>query len=146
LTIAARRHRTRTAALLNDIGLFPGQEQVLKLLTGGDGRTMSAMAEALAIRPPTASKMIARLSAQGLVERRASQEDARIVSVYLTDEGRRRATALDAIAAKTEDELLDGLDNKDRRRLRKLLRKISKNLMVVEDAADAPDEEEPDED
>lgn len=118
----------------------------MKLLTGGDGRTMSAMAEALAIRPPTASKMIARLSAQGLVERRASQEDARIVSVYLTDEGRRRATALDAIAAKTEDELLDGLDNKDRRRLRKLLRKISKNLMVVEDAADAPDEEEPDED
>ncbi len=131
LTIAARRHRTRTAALLAEMGLFPGQEQVLRLLVIEDGRTMSALAAALAIRPPTASKMIARLAQQGFVERKAKAADARIVTVSLTDEGRRVAASLDAIAERIEDEVLDGLDGKDQKRLRKLLKKLARNLAVV---------------
>src|SRR4029453_12897499 len=84
----ARLHRARTARLLEGIGLFPGQEQVLEALATRDGMSMSELAEILRVRPPTASKTIARLSALALVERQAADGDGRIVRAVLTPAGR----------------------------------------------------------
>jgi DNA-binding MarR family transcriptional regulator len=128
LTLAARRHRAYTAVLLAEIGLFPGQDQVLQLLANQDGVTMSAIADALRIKPPTASKMIARMAAQGLLERRGTEDDARKVAVFIADEGRNRIDQLQKKARKVEKQALTGLDDKDIRRLRRLLRKVAKNL------------------
>lgn len=125
---AARLQRALAARRLHEIGLFPGQETVLKLLEEADGRTMTELAEALRVRPPTASKTVGRLSAQGLLERRASEGDARLVRVHLTEEGRNRAASIDSIRDSLEDLMIAGLDGKDRKRLRKLLRKLEKNL------------------
>lgn len=146
----ARLQRALAARRLQDIGLFPGQETVLKLLCESDGRTMSELAAALKVRPPTASKTVGRLSAQGLLVRRASEGDARLVRVHLTEEGRHRAEAIDAISDSIEDTMTAGLDGKDRRRFRKMLRKIDRNLSAQlgattseadEDAEDAAEEE-----
>lgn len=125
---AARLQRALAARRLQDLGLFPGQETVLKLLSDSDGRTMSELAAALQVRPPTASKTVGRLSAQGLVERKASDADARLVRVHLTQEGRSRAGAIDSIWDSLEDSMVDGLDGKERKRLRKLLRRLERNL------------------
>jgi DNA-binding MarR family transcriptional regulator len=124
----ARLQRALAARRLQEIGLFPGQETVLKLLAESDGRTMTELAGALKVRPPTASKTVGRLSAQGLLVRRASEGDARLVRVHLTDEGRSRAGAIDSIWDALEETMTAGLDGKERKRLRKLLRKIEKNL------------------
>ncbi|ADH90132.1 transcriptional regulator, MarR family [Ancylobacter novellus DSM 506] len=124
----ARLQRALAARRLQEIGLFPGQETVLKLLAESDGRTMTELAGALKVRPPTASKTVGRLSAQGLLVRRASEGDARLVRVHLTDEGRSRAGAIDSIWDSLEETMTAGLDGKERKRLRKLLRKIEKNL------------------
>ncbi len=132
---AARLQRALAARRLHDIGLFPGQETALKLLADSDGRTMTELAAALRVRPPTASKTVGRLSAQGLLERRASEGDARLVRVHLTEEGRARAGAIDGIWDSLEDLMVAGLDGKDRKRLRKLLRKIEKNLATQLGAA-----------
>jgi DNA-binding MarR family transcriptional regulator len=143
LTHASRLQRARSAQLLGDLGLFPGQETVLKALTEQNGRTMGDLALTLRVRPPTVSKTIGRLAAQGLVERRPSVEDARIVHVFLSDEGRERAKALDALAEQLEDEMTEGLDGKDKKRLRKLLKKVERNLSKqlgsIEDRDDDPD-------
>lgn len=127
---AARLQRALAARHLAELGLFPGQETVLKLLLESDGRTMTELASALRVRPPTASKTVGRLSAQGLLARRAAggEGDGRLVRVFLTDEGRSRAAAIDGIWDKIEDTMGDGLDGKERKRLRKLLRRIEKNL------------------
>lgn len=127
---AARLQRALAARHLAELGLFPGQETVLKLLLENDGRTMTELASALRVRPPTASKTVGRLSAQGLLARRAAggEGDGRLVRVFLTDEGRSRAAAIDDIWDKIEDTMGDGLDGKERKRLRKLLRRIEKNL------------------
>jgi len=148
----ARLQRTRAAFLLQEIGLFPGQEQVLQSLwrretalkepvqeieTGGAangslyGMAMGDLAAELRVRAPTVSKTVARLSAQGLVERRGAGTDKRQVYVTLTPEGRKRADAIDAITSRLENELTDGLDAKDRKRFRKLLRKAAKNLAAA---------------
>lgn len=128
LVHAARLHRTRVGERLNGLGLFPGQEQVLQALVGGKTLTMGELASLLRVKPPTASKTVARLAAQGLVQRATEPGDARIVVVRLTDEGARRAASIDNLWNEVEDDLLRGFDNKDRKRLRKLLRKAARNL------------------
>jgi DNA-binding MarR family transcriptional regulator len=90
--------------------------------------TMGDLASILRVRPPTASKTVSRLSALKLVERHTEPGDARVVRVKLTKEGKRKAAAIDALWNEVEAELLAGFDNKDRKRLRKLLRKAAKNL------------------
>lgn len=141
---AARLQRALAARHLAELGLFPGQETVLKLLLESDGRTMTELAGALRVRPPTASKTVGRLSAQGLLTRRAAggEGDGRLVRVYLTDEGRTRGAAIDGIWDAIEDTMGDGLDGKERKRLRKLLRKVEKNLASKLGAADAPETED----
>ncbi len=128
LTLAARRHRVRTAAMLSEIGLFPGQDKVLESLQSVEGLTMSEIAATLDVRPPTASKMVARMSAQGLLERRGREGDARMVMVSITETGRGRLDDLRRIAKRVEREALADLDEKDIRRLRRLLKKVSRNL------------------
>jgi DNA-binding MarR family transcriptional regulator len=145
LTLAARLHRARSAELLADIGLYPGQDRALELLSDGDVASMGDLASALQVKPPTASKMIARLAQQGLVTRAGVAKDARRVNVVLTEEGRRRVELLPDLADALETELIDGLDGKDRKRLRKLLRKATRNLAVVNgDAVERLEEPEAD--
>ncbi len=145
LTLAARRHRSRIGAHLSSIGLFPGQDQVLRALSHTNGLTMGEIATLLNIRPPTASKMVARMGAEGLVERRGKGDDARLVAVFITEEGATRAADLDRIARRIEKDALAGLDDKDARRLRKLLKKVAKNLGADDDSSDAADSEDEDE-
>jgi DNA-binding MarR family transcriptional regulator len=161
LILAARAHRTRIAARLHEIGLFPGQEQALKVLgqsslqdMGDDpspadgitateftatGMTMGALARLMRVRPPTISKTIARLEAQGLVLRKIDPKDGRIVTVALTDLGRSKLAQIEQVLIETEDAMRNELDSKDIKRLSKLLRKLSKALSV-EDRFEQPDE------
>ncbi|OYW59851.1 MAG: MarR family transcriptional regulator [Rhizobiales bacterium 17-65-6] len=149
LTHTARLQKALAARLLAELGLFPGQEAVLKLLLEHDGRTMGDLANALRVRPPTASKTIARLTTQGLVERRATDGDGRLVRVFLTDAGRERGGSIDRIWEALENEMVGGLDNKERKRLRKLLRKVERSLAQrlgavggVEDDAETAEEDD----
>ena len=128
LVQASRLHRSRTGDKLSELGLFAGQEQVLQALGNSGPMTMGELATILRVRPPTASKTVSRLSALKLVERHTEPGDARVVRVKLTKEGKRKAAAIDALWNEVESELLAGFDNKDRKRLRKLLRKAAKNL------------------
>lgn len=141
LVHAARLHRTRIGERLSGLGLFPGQEQVLQALATVDKMTMGELAHMLRVKPPTASKTIARLTVQGLVERVAEPGDARIVIVRLTAEGIERAASIDALWNEIENDLLEDFDNKDRKRLRKLLRKAARNLAGAQTLEDHPDDD-----
>ncbi len=144
LTQAARAYRTRAGVYLGRIGLHPGQEAVLKALAETDGLAMSDLAHALGVQPPTVTKMISRLSAQGLVVRKASTSDGRQALVHLTDDGKERIEAVDQSWKRLEKEALAGLDEKDRKKLRKLLRHLEGNLSgVFLDDADADMDADP---
>ncbi|HET8729269.1 MAG TPA: MarR family winged helix-turn-helix transcriptional regulator [Alphaproteobacteria bacterium] len=134
LVQAARLHRGRMGDKLADLGLFAGQEQVLQALSSAGAMTMGELATVLRVRPPTASKTISRLAALNLVERHAEPDDARVVRVKLTEEGLRKAAAIEALWDDVEKELLSGFDSKDRKRLRKMLRRAARNLAEVSGA------------
>ena len=138
LLVAARLHRARMGERLNGLGLFPGQEQALKALQPTP-MTMGELATLLRVKPPTVSKTIGRLSLQGLVTREGGSRDGRLVQVALTEHGQKTAAALDAVWNQVEDELLEKLDAKERKQLRKLLRKASKGLSKAGAEIDEPD-------
>jgi DNA-binding MarR family transcriptional regulator len=140
LLVTARLHRSRMGERLNGLGLFPGQEQALKALQEAP-MTMGELAALLRVKPPTVSKTIGRLSLQGLVTREGGNRDGRLVQVALTEEGRKTAAELDAVWNAVEEELLDKLDGKERKQLRKLLRKAAKGLSK---AGAEPDESDAD--
>jgi DNA-binding MarR family transcriptional regulator len=128
LILAARLHRVRIGERLQSLGLFPGQEQALEALAAGGPMPMGELAARLSVRPPTISKTIARLSAQGLVVRAADGGDGRLVKVELTEDGRARAAAIVGLLDEVDGEMLAAFGGKDRRRLRKLLRRSVKAL------------------
>lgn len=130
---AARLHRTRAAAMLAEIGLHPGQETVLQLLSEQDGQTMSGLAEAMGVQPPTVTKMIARMGAQGLVTRDASGEDGRKIHVLLTDEGRECARKLKALWRGLERDATRELNSKERGDLAELLERMASAWMPHSD-------------
>lgn len=148
LGLAARLHRTRMAMLLDGIGLFPGQEHALQVLAQNkEAMSMGDLSRTLHVRPPTASKTIARLTAQGLVERDGAAPDGRVVRVKLTEAGEEKLLLIDAATAELEEELADLFDAKDTRRLRKALRRISRHLgKEVAQEIDALGDEEIDSD
>lgn len=146
LAQTARAARGRSGSHLTRIGLHPGQDSVLKTLSEQDGLSMSQLAQSLAVQPPTVTKMVSRLAAQGYVERRASKGDGRQAHVYLTQQGRDAILDIDKGWKRLEKEALAGLDDKDVKRLRKLLRQIERNLSAIpedseDDIADEPEAE-----
>ena len=88
---------------------------------------MSDLAATLGVQPPTVTKMISRLAAQDYVERRASNGDGRQALVFLTERGRRAIEMIDKVWKRIEKDAVSGIDDKDRKRLRKLLRQIERN-------------------
>lgn len=151
LAQAAKAQRTRAGVHLAALKLHPGQEVVLEALAECDGRTMGELAAALGVQPPTVTKMVARLAAYGFVVRQTSEVDGRLARVFLTDPGRALIGDIDQVWKRLEKEALAGFDDKERKRLRKLLRRMEKNLLAAngvdvaartfgEDNDDSPDD------
>ena len=145
LQFAARLHTARRGEKLSAMGLFPGQDVALQALHHQGSMAMSELATALQVKPPTVSKMISRLSAQGFVERSGGESDARQVYVKLTERGAETAAQLASQWSETEEEMLSRLDGKERKQLRRLLRKVAKTLSRTTDASHEDAEEEPEE-
>src|SRR5215207_5757247 len=128
LTQAARLHRIHLNTKLADLGLFAGQEQVLEGLNSHDALTMNELAALLRVRPPTASKMVTRLTGLGFVQRDPGEKDARTVRVRLTRKGRMAVTRLQGLWDEVEHNLLKDLTATEQRHLHELLLRAVTNL------------------
>ena len=141
LAQAAHTYRVRAGSRLSRIELHSGQENLLKALEAKDGQSMSDLASVLGVQPPTVTKMISRLAAQDYVERRASKGDGRQAMVFLTERGQKAISSIDKVWKRIEKDALAGIDDKDRKRLRKLLRQVERNLGAAANGDDKELEE-----
>ncbi len=78
----------RFRAIFGRFGLTEQQWRVLRVLWQRDGRALLELADATLISPPSLVGVVDRLARSGLVERRRSQSDRRVVRVFLTEHGR----------------------------------------------------------
>lgn len=68
-------------------GLSAARLSILSVLVFGGPRTLGELAAAEQVRPPTMTRLIAGLEADGLVLRLADREDRRIARVRVTAKG-----------------------------------------------------------
>lgn len=96
LVTAARNVVGIYRPILEPLGLTHPQYLVMLALWERSPRQLSDLAADLALEPATASPLVKRLEADGLVARQRSAEDERRLDITLTDAGRAlRERALD---------------------------------------------------
>lgn len=109
-TLAHFRHQLRrflhaSEELTQAHGCTPAQYQLLLQLRGYPGRrwaSVSELAQRLQARHHGVGALVTRCELAGWVERRASQDDQRVVEVHLTRKGR---ALIDKLAALHHEEL-----------------------------------------
>lgn len=99
----------RVRAALRAHGAHHGQGRVLDALLEHGALPLSKLAAGLHIAQPTATVMVQRMEAQGLVERRTVSKDARLVEIALTARGRRAAHGVRAAWQDVEQSLRGGI-------------------------------------
>lgn len=68
------------------------------VVLGGEDRTVTAIGQELGLDSGTLSPLLSRLATRGMVTRRRQDRDERVVTVNLTEEGRRtRAAVAEAV-------------------------------------------------
>ena len=123
---AARAYRVRSAKLLSRVGLYPGQDALLKLLDQHGRMTIGEAAAALSIQPPTVTKMVNRLSAAGLVQTEVVDRDRRKISISMTPAAQEKIDEIEAIWRELEQEALDQVE--PQQQLKTQLSAITRNL------------------
>ena len=111
LTRAQRRLRGRDARLEGGVSFahFP----LLGALARAGELSAGQLATEATLTPATVTQMIDTLSAAGLVQRNRSERDRRMVTIRLTDEGRRRQARKEAELLEKYREALVEFDTDD---------------------------------
>jgi DNA-binding MarR family transcriptional regulator len=121
-------HRKLAETGLNDFGLHVGQELVLLWLYQQDGMAQSELADVLGVEAATVTKVLQRMEAAGLIERRQDSGDARVSRVYLMPKSRQLIEPLRGLWAEVEQKTIKGLSEPEVMLLRRLLLQILENL------------------
>ncbi len=111
LSDAARALRTLVDQRAREVGMTRAQWSVLVRVQRSEGLKQSDLAAQIDIAPITLARMIDRLGASGLVERRADPDDRRANRLYLTSEALPVLEKLATIGEAVMAEALDGLDD-----------------------------------
>ena len=130
----ASRAMTRAyQPLLEELDITYPQYLVLLVLWEQDGVRVSRIGDRLHLDSATLTPLLKRLEARGLIERRRSAVDERVVEVFLTGEGkraRRRAQDIpEAMLCKSR------LSLAELSRLRTTLQEITTSLVEADEAA-----------
>ncbi|RWZ68157.1 MarR family transcriptional regulator [Labedella populi] len=88
LVVASRSVLSLYRPVLEPLGLTHPQYLVMLALWSQDGRSAGGLASALALEPATLSPLLKRLETAGLITRRRSPADERVLLVSLTETGR----------------------------------------------------------
>lgn len=124
LTRAARAQRSLTAARLADLGLYPGQDDLLRCLWRKDGQTQVELVSQLGVESPTVTKMVGRLETAGFVRRRRHPADRRATQVWLTPAGRALRPHVQRLRSASTRELVAPLTERQQATLVNLLERI----------------------
>jgi len=128
VTDLARLIRADFTARMTDIGMTQARWRVLAHLARMEGCRQSELAERLEVAPITLARLLDRLEASGLVERRARPGDRRSVQLVLTPRARPIIRKLWARGAQTRAVALAGIPDAERDAMYATLIRMRDNL------------------
>jgi len=137
LNDAARLMRKDFERRTRSLGLTRAQWQALFHLARNEGCNQATLADLLEVEPITLARLVDRLEAGGLVERRPDPGDRRARLLFLGERAHPLLEQLRALGAETREIALAGIDEDERNLLMSLLTKMRANLAGREAATAA---------
>lgn len=133
----------RLEAVLNPLDVTAVQFRILTTLSTRPDMSSAELARLYDVKPQTMIKQIALLETKGLIERRVSDANKRLLEVRLTDTGAATLKQLQKDTRALERQLLNTLDGEEQAALRGYLVRLLDSLSVAdEEPAEADDIEE----
>lgn len=121
-------YRSLVTKQLRQVGIYPGQENVLVELLNYGELSQNDLVKRLVVNHSTIAKTVSRLVSSGLVSTVKSAADGRITLVSLTDQGQITAQQVKQILDHAESTLLRGLSQNDQEAFVSMANQISSNL------------------
>lgn len=128
-TLADRRARAH--------GMTRAQWMILVRLRRCGGMTQRALAEILEVEPITVGRLVDRLAARGLVERRADPADRRVWRLHLTPAADPMLAEIDDMRRAFDAEVTAGLSPDHRQAVIEALLLMKTNLLAAGEAGEA---------
>jgi MarR family transcriptional regulator, transcriptional regulator for hemolysin len=124
----ARMLRTYADQRARQFGISRAQWVVLMRLDRSEGLNQTELAEILELQPITLTRLLDRLSANGLIERRPDPNDRRANRLYLTPAARPLLDRLADLGTTVMETVLAGFERKDVERMLQDLEAVKENL------------------
>ncbi|MGR6316974.1 MarR family transcriptional regulator [Micromonospora soli] len=119
---AARLSGSMWVRLLNErLGIGWTAFNVLLQLGAADGQTAKEIAHASMVTPSTLTGVVDTLERDGLIERRRSDTDRRVIRLHLTEAGRQRLSLSATKLSAEFDQLFDHVEPADEAAIRRFL-------------------------
>ncbi len=133
-------HRQALLKSLAEQGRSFSQVGCLRVLANNDGMSQRDLAEMLHLSRPSVTTMLHAMEEQGLITRRADDQDRRLTRVYLTDSGRVLEREMQAGVADYIKHTVGALEPDEQETLERLLNKLNDN--IAQSIADPTTEED----
>jgi DNA-binding MarR family transcriptional regulator len=128
-----RQLRRSTGGGFDITGLTQSQAELLRLVGRQPGISVREAAAELSLVPNTASTLVTRLTADGMLTRTADPEDRRIGRLRLTEDAQRIADESRSARRTALAEVLDELDAAERDELAKGLAVLSRMTRLLDE-------------
>lgn len=128
MTVIARQLRKQFDHHLEDLGVTRSQWTAIAVVALRPGATQRIIAERLDMSEASAGRLVDRLCAEGLLERRAKEDDKRAYCVSLTAAARPILNRVGVEATKLEEESFRGMDESELAQLSALLDRLYDNM------------------
>ena len=129
LTVIARRLRNKFDRQVSGLTVTRSQWTMIAVVSRHPGATQRAIAEALEMSEASAGRLIDRLCADGLLERRDCDGDRRARAVHLTAAAEPMLDQLAAIARVTEERMFAGFSPEELELLQSYVDRIYSNIL-----------------
>ncbi len=127
----ARLLRKRFEQRARDLGLTRAQWQALAYLTNNEGIPQGRLAELIDVEPITIGRIVDRLEARGLLERRQHPTDRRVWLLFLTEAARPLISVMRDIGDATRSDALLDVSEPERQQLLEVLGRMKTNLAAA---------------
>lgn len=124
LAAAHRNVHQNLNSKLKELGIQVEAWRILEVLSSEANYTMGELADVVLMNPPTLTKLVDRMVADGLVHRQIAQIDHRRVQLALTNLGRNQVEKLRKFASAQNDELLQKLGPEKLKFLKEVLKSL----------------------
>jgi DNA-binding MarR family transcriptional regulator len=120
--------RRITKGLAGRYGLTGPQLAVVKMLEPVDRISLSELSAQIRARNSTVTGIIDRMEREGLVARKRSEQDRRVVNIELTEKGRGLAREIPVEPVQIFGRVLEELPARDRAELLRILTKLARGV------------------